>query len=151
MRANQAEFRIATMARVLGVSPSGYYASGIGGGLSRTRSNHHGGMVEHLDELDETLAALAFHVPPGVSVLVAQIRDHVHQGPVLGGGEPAARGAVALDARLERRDVIGAQGLALRRRVQDPLAVRERKFVPSLREPAESGLVCRIPAPRQGM
>ena len=26
MRANQAEFRIATMARVLGVSPSGYYA-----------------------------------------------------------------------------------------------------------------------------
>ena len=26
MRAHQAEFRIATMARVLGVSPSGYYA-----------------------------------------------------------------------------------------------------------------------------
>ena len=35
------------------------------------RSDHHGGVVEHLDELEEALAAPALHVPPGVPVLVA--------------------------------------------------------------------------------
>ena len=124
--------------------------TGIGGDLARKRSDHHGGVVEHLDELEETLAAPAVHVPPGAPVLVAQIRDHVHHGPVLGRGEPAFGRAVALEARLERGDLLGVQGLALRQRVQDSLAVRERKLVPTLREPAESGLVCRLPAPRPG-
>ena len=39
MRANQAQFRIATMARVLGVSPSGFYAWRQRGGSARERSD----------------------------------------------------------------------------------------------------------------
>ena len=39
MRANQAQLRIATMARVLGVSPSGFYAWRQRGGSARERSD----------------------------------------------------------------------------------------------------------------
>ena len=39
MRANQAQYRIATMARVLGVSPSGFYAWRQRGGSARERSD----------------------------------------------------------------------------------------------------------------
>ena len=119
-------------------------------GRSRKRSDHRGGVVQHLNELEDALAAPTVQVPSHAPVRVAQIRDHVRHRPVLRRGEPALGRAVAFEARRERGDLIGAQGLAARKRVQDSLPARERELAPPLREPTESGLVRRPRGPGPG-
>ena len=124
--------------------------SAAGSRGERRSSDHRGCMVEQLDELDETLAVRAVHVPPGMSAHACGIRDHSHHRSVLRRREPAADRATSLDIRRECGHPDEVQGFAVRKRVQNPLAPRERRLVRGGRGASESGSALRLPVPGLG-